>query len=101
MECIYPAPAGVMAFPLAPGETLLQWRTHADGGFVLRVRTADGFESAHDVYPEDAAAAMAVALARTCSRLGCCRPPAADGLFGWCGRCTEMYEDARSGGWGS
>lgn len=39
-------------FYLEPGETILSVRAHPDGGYVVRIRTADGHETPHDIYPD-------------------------------------------------
>lgn len=42
-------------FKLEAGETILWARRQDDGSIVLRVRTADGWETMHDVYPGQSA----------------------------------------------
>ena len=76
------------ALPLHEDETILWYRKADHGGYELRVRTADGFESMHDVYsdlPSPGAKREETRMAeRTqCPRCGRRLIHKRDGIFRW------------------
>jgi hypothetical protein len=56
-------------FNLEPGETIMGARPTEDGGYLLRVRTADGVETMHDIYPGQSAPEVEAWVAKTTTEI--------------------------------